>query len=523
MNQKLFQQLSLVAVLLWCAISYAQETDKNTDTVQIAPFILSVESLKNVQANSAPLLLQATPDCKGCALPLSGENYGFFPYWWPLENKVAMSNFSLFSRMAYFALPVSDNGSISHTSLWNDTQSLNQFVITLNRYNVKPDIMLHFEQWQNWGQGHEDENKEYLIQGLAWMHLNKIVELNNKLSGSGLAGITLYFPFDSDFYDIANIVTYAEELHSAINIGYYKGDHSKFTLNLMLDVNLNKIENLFYSKLKCEDLCNDESDNKYFDLFTRKLGLFQKLRPLLLTTGKEQTVSNILVRLSEPTTRSKKLLRLIIENQYHGEERVQALRKVIPILELNSITKDVEKNSEADHDIAYLMDNFGGIGIWPGIINPSDETSQQSLDYLSESIISANHQKYFHFIELEQLGFIGSLMNRADFTDIINICGVVCPDRIIFRFGFIILLVLTVTMMVARYCNFRVYKALAHIHWLIPAFQLITIILFVLLLGCDPIWQKRSNWILLIALLPLLFFQLYRAFFSGFESRGGKS
>ncbi len=62
--------------------------------------------------------------------------------------------------------------------------------------------------------------------------------------------------------------------------------------------------------------------------------LFQDLRSLIVNVAdpEDRLVDKLLVFLERPTTRSKKVLRIRVENSFKGEERIQVLRAIIPVV-----------------------------------------------------------------------------------------------------------------------------------------------------------------------------------------------
>ena len=100
----------------------------------------------------AAIDIQPAPGCTSCALPFQGVNYGFYPFWQASEAygnaglpvlNPAQTNFSLFTRIAYYGVPVDAEGKITHLMHWKNPNTLGNFVKTLTKYNVKRDLVLY--------------------------------------------------------------------------------------------------------------------------------------------------------------------------------------------------------------------------------------------------------------------------------------------------------------------------------------------------------------------------------------------
>ncbi|MBL0217396.1 MAG: hypothetical protein IPQ07_26420 [Myxococcales bacterium] len=67
----------------------------------------------------------------------------------------------------------------------------------------------------------------------------------------------------------------------------------------------------------------------------------------------------VFVLLEEPTTESKKRLRMGIEEALRGPDRIRLLRSIVPV-----ITFDGRSWQQLSDDELYAADNYAGLGFW---------------------------------------------------------------------------------------------------------------------------------------------------------------
>jgi len=194
-------------------------------------------------SNLEPVELVSFENCNECSLPMKGVNYGFYPFWQasaayrelglPVFNP-AEADFSVFNRIAYFALPVSSEGSIENLLHWKDTSNIKSFVRTLNKFDVKRDLVLYSNSWQLWGAGEGEYDVKQLVQGYAEKHLAQIQKLHESVeSEGGISGMTLYFDGYKSNSDVSNIVNYITHLQQQIIKGQKTGTGAAFDINMV--------------------------------------------------------------------------------------------------------------------------------------------------------------------------------------------------------------------------------------------------------------------------------------------------
>ena len=133
---------------------------------------------------------------------------------------------------------------------------------------------------------------------------------------------------------------------------------------------------------------------------------FKDLKSLILPQSKMPPLAkNILVYLQTPSSKAKKCLRLQVENEFSGEQRIDALRNIVPILQrIRKAEYSINPYLIAEHDINYLKDNFGGIGIWSSFIQPDNKTDMDTLNHLSDVITRNYRLSYKNYLDWAQLG-----------------------------------------------------------------------------------------------------------------------
>ena len=358
-----------------------------------------------------PIELVPVAKCVDCTLPFKGVNYGFYPFWnsslayrdiGKFTVNPAAIDFSMFNRIAYFGLPVAIDGEISDWLHWEDIENIRNYSETLERYNVKRDLVLYFNSWQYWGANKSEYDKKQLAYEYAEKHLLALRKINRRLDENiQLNGITLYFDSYTNSSDANMILNYVYGLHQKM-VSDYKNDKKKpFDVNLMLGISWNydepgfcqvrkvrEKEETYFSELKPLLISTHETNNTEAD--TENALLLDKMKRMLSneTGGASRSIiSNLLLVLEEPTSRSKKCLRLQVENELYGEDRIDFLRKIIPVVERIEIPESGDKRFQLfKNDVSYLKDNFGGIGFWPvPMVVPAEAGKEPDTVYDSDN------------------------------------------------------------------------------------------------------------------------------------------
>lgn len=100
-------------------------------------------------------------------------------------------------------------------------------------------------------------------------------------------------------------------------------------------------------------------------------------------------------KLDTPSSFSKKGLRHMIEESFTGKRRVEALRRVIVVLDLDAVypnsTQDPH-DAKFKEDLIYIRDNFGGVGL---LLNVRGEDRLKNLGNGFQSISSTLKAFYY--------------------------------------------------------------------------------------------------------------------------------
>lgn len=479
--------------------------------------------------NTAPL-----PECRECALPLQGVTYGFYPYWLASNNyrdigvanpNPGYLNFSVFTRMAYFAIPIDTSGKIKDLLHWQNPRLLEGFVKQLSRLNVKRDIVLYASQWQNWKS--TDDIKKY-----AEDHYKELVKLNKATEKyGGINGVTLYFDNYERSSNASSIITYVTRLHQEI-LKDSSADRPWLDINLLLNlVGLDDlkthvgasvpVEQSYFSKLAPLFL-NSKKDN-LLDNSVKEIeqGSAPKLNEVKAQLGEsspQTTVANILVFLNESTSEHKKQLRMQLENEFKGEARVDAQEKIIPVLGRLALNEE----SNAPHrqfvdDLAYLKYNFGGIGFWKLPFTTEDEKGELNVTNTEMQILSHTLKLAFAnrdngYVDTEKMGWLGAALHQPSVTQYFSVCAFACPNRA-WTLPLLLALLLGNGMVYVLYrshCPSRMFIKAHYGSFLLLRWS--PILLLIATFGCNPDLYPYSNKVLLLVLGLMLAIPLYRSF-----------
>ncbi len=519
-----------------CRVCATQHCLTYTDYIQSVVSAVSAAAEKPFLSSSLnEIHLRVLPECQECALPLKGTTYGFYPYWLASSayEEIGVSpanpgylNFSLFSRMAYFALPINDNGELNDLLHWKNPRFLKRFVQHLKQFNVKRDIVLYTANWANWPS--QDQVKVY-----AEEHYAQLKTMQNSVEKyGGINGVTLYFDHYGAASDPSFIITYISRLYEKIREESTMASHPWLDINLMLSL---------------EGLDNEES--RVGDSVEDNNSYFAKLQTLFMDTHKDRVlkssvediekgepqtlsslisqlkesehkskVNHILVFLNESTSINKKKLRLQIENEFKGEARVDSQEKIIPILgRLNLSEENASAHRQFMDDIAYLKYNFGGIGFWNLPLTTENEDhslkpTNTEMQILSHTLKLAFENGENNYVNTAALGGIGAVLHSPALTHYVSVCAYVCPHR---AWTLPIVLVLLaanaiIFVLYRSHCPSRTY---IKSHRLYFALLNWSVVLFIFIIfGCDPNLQPYANITMIIFVAAMLGIPLYRSF-----------
>ena len=334
----------------------------------------------------------------GCVIDdLSGTVYGFYPFWLAGEKQTV--NFSVLSRVAYYGLSIDDDGVIKQannihnesTVLSRDSADWNAqtaFIQTARKHNSKVDWVIrsdksYWDRWKKLSYTSRATVFETLTENIVVLLTSRITDPIAKIKHDltlGMVkpptlgdGVTLYFdgfPDDRESVELFN--RFFTDLQKRLF-----AEKNDYSINIMLPQSALGTGIYRYSNL-VGWIDNTKSSNN------ANAATAANWRAADMRT-------NILVLIEEPTTDSKKKLRLDIENgELHGIERGMLKWHIIPVIEF-----DGRNWQQLEDDIVYFNDNFGGIGFWPLQVN--EPAAAEEMPFRCDAIqsISGCVTRYF--------------------------------------------------------------------------------------------------------------------------------
>lgn len=412
----------------------------------------------------------------GCVLDdLSGVVYGFYPFWMA-GDKPQLVDFSVLTRIGYYALSFDDKGDIAETLQWDGEKA--DFIKEAHIYRTKVDLVIYKNDWKKWSQFTAEKKMDIIDKATT-----NIVHLVNKtLTGffprikpyiswgtsSSPAmgdGVTLYFngyPIDDDVMHF--LCTFIEQLKSKL----HTNGRGHF-LSMMLMLPMDELSRVVQ---KLEDA------------------------EVIIGDTKAKAVNSYLVFLEEPTSDNKKKLRKTIEDNFKGLARRNILRKIIPV-----ITYGGHDKQQFRDDIIYFEDNFGGVGFWPLPIN-TDNGADGAGKIADNAVEVVNNA-------------LTELYQKEGAKPVSSIFRFVCPNRWVFRIIWDIFTAVLLVSIVLYFtiCGWRVLFMKYFLYFILGV-VLPWFLLSLFLLYYDPFWKKTAegNTPLIIVVLGIISYVLWKYF-----------
>lgn len=460
----------------------------------------------------------------GCILDdLAGTVYGFYPFWLaddekPLlgeqqtdeedaaeateaEDTAQFIDFSLISRLGFYAVSFNNQGEIRETGIMSVQQG--NAVKIAHRYLSKLDLVVFKQDWAGWfktlGNGWSDVTDRLVTEIVDTMEqpltdfLSQAVPYVSfgQASVPTLAdGVTINFDVsqqDGEDYT-AKFVTFVRRLkHRMMETSPEK------PLNVMLMMPLQEavrvIKTIEHATGKIE-IPVDDADGKLADILVDR-----RVRGKVAI----KAVNHYLVFLAEPTTRSKKELRLFIEAVFKGDERRRVLRRIIPV-----ITPTEHDNQQLEDDLIYFKDNFAGVGFWPLPLKNryADKKANAVTDSIASQVNQALSISFLHNAEFYQ--------EASSESPLAGVCTFVCPNRWVFRIvgNFFLMIFLLAILAYGFICRVQA------VFWTyFPGFVIVVILgvlWWFLIMYCDPSyeWLRTGNLPLMVVIVGLIGFSI---------------
>lgn len=415
-------------------------------------------------------------DC-GCVNDaLTGDIYGFYPFWMASGPEVQSMDFSLLTRIGYFALPFDDDGTFVTPLHWTESERSTHFIRVAQKYGTKVDLVLYRNDWAQ--VLHDEAKLDRIVRQLPrnalqavdapltdWAsRLKSWVPLFEPAPAMG-DGLTVYFEGRFNDEDARRFDAFFRKFMLSL-IAEMRASGRKHALNIVVPDDLigkrgaYAFGNLFEYLLRAED--PPMSDGRIAVAFDdAESGTNVDVRYLVL--------------LSEPTTDSKKRLRAVVEQSMvlQGSNRKYFLRNIVPVISYAGANA-----RQFGDDLIYFQDNFGGVGLWSPPLGNADlaaSINQKLLEVFGETGTGAENPA-------------AKVQNR--------ICTVVCPMRWTLRLvlGALLLtgcvsfgLLLFVCRGVVRTPAYRMYLGIGAV---------VTVLLAVVMLNCDPGMQDLTRLLL---------------------------
>lgn len=437
----------------------------------------------------------------GCALDqFVGEVYGFYPFWHAGEKQ--RIDFSALSRIGYYGITFDDRGSLQQAndgrgidaSLLNGDPTQNDFINVARKYRTAVDWVIQRNDWRSWGTMGQKEKEAVL----ARLNIGITRLLTAKMQGGGASvlkdlpfglgeraiptngdGVTLFFDdYPADNISVALFNEFVEKLKSSLR-SQGAGD----TVNILMRHSAMGKGIYDYKNLLALINASKASAPQTFRIRAEK---------------GQGALPRFLVLLEEPTTATKKKLRLEIEStrDLYGSARVDVLRQIFPVT-----TFGANDWQQLEDDIIYYRDNFGGIGFWPLAAVPAAEKPPAAIpDGVLPCITSKDINRclidHYQVNPGEQTGAV---------------CKTVCENRLAFRLGTALCLILLLTCWGLYWwsCRWRAWMS-TYYYAPIIASGGATLILGLALLFCDPFFRWLSQGYLIplsmFAVIVIMFF-----------------
>lgn len=403
-------------------------------------------------------VIQWSGESCGCVHDnLSGQVYGFYPYWMAGEKQVI--DFSVQTRFGYYALGFDDKGNILDATNWSGLDR--GFISEARTYGSKVDLVIRKGDWKKWDQSSAPEKNE-AFEKLA-TDISKLLGIPLPGYTSSLIpyislgrskppvmgdGVTLYFEgYPHDEESVGTFVAFIRNLAKKL-----QEQNRQYSINLMfpskeIGVGIYGYDNLL-------NIMKILADEKLDGLFA--------------------------VLLQEPTTDDKKLLRKNIEDGAHGEKRRMLLRNVVTV-----ITYDGHDEHQLTDDVIYAKNNFDGIGFW--------EQPLMSASGVAGGVI--NKVLHDNFIDNGKGDIDAAKIDAASAReDVPGVCKYICPYKWKYRiaFGSFAFAMLASVFMLFLSCAWRVIFEDHFIHFIV-GIVVPTFALGMALLYCDPALDELSK------------------------------
>lgn len=413
-----------------------------------AELLEQAKQLQQFDQNQAPPI-DWSGECNGCAQDSSKVVYGLYPFWMA-TGKLQEINFSVLSRIGYFALTFDENGQIEQPIHWQKKRPHADFINEAHKYRTKMDLVIFNDEWDQWSK-YTVEETTVVIDKLT---TNIVKLVSEKLNNYPINALKPYVSFGfSPTRTMGDGVTIDFDFESM------KGKEPEEMFS-----SLYVLVNQLREKLK------QAGDHYFLNLMVPMRSLFKQEGVYTLDNMNKLTndVDLILVSLEEPIRPHMDQLRQkIIDRKFTSQEERTLLRKIVPVISPS------HQKDELEEIVAYFEDNFGGVGFWPIPL------SQKGKEYVGTQVI----RKEFSFTEEGP------------------VCQFVCPHRWALRIGIDLVLVFSLGYMLLSLWIYDLRRLAKQYTSYVLGGILVAAALLVLTFWCDPFWKDRQADLLFVTLV----------------------
>jgi|GEM_PF-1892905 len=424
----------------------------------------------------------------GCVLDeLNGEVYGFYPFWMAGSRQTV--DFSTLSRIAYYGPTFDDTGVLRQANdgrdfvaaAENGDLAQQDFVDIAQRHQTSIDWVIQRDDWRSWAKL-DKSRKEQVLERLT----NSIVSLlsiklhnwtttisnhlpfGERFVPTNGGGVTLFFDgYPDDDVSVQVFNKFVDTLRSRLRQAK-AGDG----INLMMRHTAMGKGIYDYANLYNVVTASDNNRNKDF---LARVERDADRRP------------HFMVLLAEPTTDTKKQLRLSVEQSLHGAEREAVLRQIVPV-----ITFDHDNWQQLQDDIIYFKDNFGGVGFWPLAMNQPAAGGAAKASLQGVLPPTAGVQQCDVSMDVNQC--LSDFYQKTPGAEVSVVCKTVCENLYVFRLATKLVLMLLIGCAALYYlsCKWRETMT-AYYHAPAAIIGVVWMFLSLSLLFCDPFLHYLAN------------------------------
>ncbi|MBX9637747.1 MAG: hypothetical protein K2Q45_09380 [Nitrosomonas sp.] len=420
----------------------------------------------------------------GCVIDeLAGTVYGFYPFWLAGEKQTV--NFSVLSRIAYYGLSFDDDGVIKQANnVHNESTLLSRgnvdwnaqaaFIQTARKYNSKVDWVIrndksYWDRWKRLPYQSRASVLETLTENIVGLLSKQITDGFSEIKQNitlGIVtpptlgdGVMLYF---DEFPDDRESIELFNQFFTNLQKKLF-AEGKDYFVNILVPQSALGTGIYQYSNLL-----------RWID-HTKSSGSGDALSARSWRAADMRT--DILVLIEEPTTDSKKKLRLDIENgELYGIERAMLLWHIVPVIEF-----DGRNWKQLEDDIVYFEDNFGGVGFWPLQVNEPEVAQEMPSHCDAMSSVSGCLVRYFNNIKL--YGEPETFLEKF-----------VCENRVYFRIALGILTILCLLFTSLYFYSCRIHYKIQNFYvWYLLLILVPALIVALLLLTYDPVLEPIST------------------------------